>query len=261
MAIDVIECFDSRVTREGTDATIELHYKVLGTDDHGAARAAVTSTSPPIFDGLKRVSLDLKPEADYIWDAVVKYGKLEPLKKPETGEFSISFDTTGGSQRITQSLATRRYGSGPNFKGAIGVRDDTVEGVDIVVPSLQYTITAYKPASFVTESYIATLASLTGSVNNAPYKGFAAGELLFLGASGSKRSNEDWEISYKFSAMPNRANFMVGDINVELKRGWEYMWVLYKSEINNEDKKIIQTPQAVYVEQVYPVANFGLLGI
>lgn len=35
------------------------------------------------------------------------------------------------------------------------------------------------------------------------WRAFAAGEVLFLGASGSKRGEEEWEITYRFAASPN----------------------------------------------------------
>ncbi|MHC4982461.1 MAG: hypothetical protein ACYTF6_04740 [Planctomycetota bacterium] len=53
------------------------------------------------------------------------------------------------------------------------------------------------------------------------YNGLAAGECLFLGASGSKRGADDWEINYRFAGSPNRANFMIGGITAASKKGWE----------------------------------------
>jgi len=63
--------------------------------------------------------------------------------------------------------------------------------VDITVPVYSFSETHYNSLAFVTESYKQTLFGLTGKVNNAAFKGFAAGEVLFLGASGSKRGDED----------------------------------------------------------------------
>ncbi len=56
-------------------------------------------------------------------------------------------------------------------------------------------------------------------VNNASWKGFAAGECLFLGASGSKRGSDDWEITFRFAATPNKTGLTVGDIVDINKKG------------------------------------------
>ncbi len=91
---------------------------------------------------------------------------------------------------VTSALATSLAGTGqtaPNFRGAIGVTADSVEGVDIAVPVYQFAETHYQPDSVITPTYKGTLFSLTGRTNNGAFKGFAAGEVLFLGAAGSKR--------------------------------------------------------------------------
>jgi len=71
----------------------------------------------------------------------------------------------------------------------------------------------------VTPAYKTTLFALTGTVNSGAFEGFAAGEVLFLGASGSKRGEEDWEITYRFAASPNATDIQVGHIVVAAKKG------------------------------------------
>ena len=56
-----------------------------------------------------------------IWEGKVRYVKAD-FQAPQTGEASFSFDTTGGTQHITQSLATEHtYASartnGERFRG------------------------------------------------------------------------------------------------------------------------------------------------
>ncbi len=55
----------------------------------------------------------------------------------------------------------------------------------------------------MTGAYKSTLFFLTACVNSDGFKGFAPGEVLFLGASGTQRGQEDWEITFKFAASPN----------------------------------------------------------
>ena len=104
-----------------------------------------------------------------------------------------------------------------------------------------------------------TLFYLTGKVNAAAFKGLSAGECLFLGATGSKRGVEDWEITYRFAGSQNRTGISVGSIIGISKRGWDYLWVRYADvEDGNE---LVKQPVAAYVERVYDEGNFSALGI
>jgi hypothetical protein len=136
-----------------------------------------------------------------------------------------------------------------------------VEGVDITVPVYHFSETHYFDDAVVTGAYKATLFLLTGTVNNAGFKGFSAGEVLFLGASGSKRGKEPWEVSFKFAASPNVTGLSVGDITGIAKKGWEYLWVRYNDQEDTVAKVLVKRPVAAYVEQVYGYGNFAGLGI
>ena len=263
MPITVHEKWESRESTEGESPSIDLIYIVRGTADDLAAKAALAAASPVLYDGLVRQSLHIERVAEDIWEGAVHYGKLQP---PETGDSSYQFDTGGGTQHITQSLQTvGRYAPpgkvAPDFQGAIGVTHDNVEGVDITVPVYNFSETHYIAAGLVTEGYKATLFFLTGKVNADPFRGFAAGEVLFLGASGSKRGEEDWEITFRFAASPNVQNLTIGGINGIAKKGWEYLWVRYADDEDTNAKVLVKKPIGVYVERVYENGDFSGLGI
>jgi len=129
------------------------------------------------------------------------------------------------------------------------------------VPVYHFSETHYKADEDVTAEYKATLFALTGKVNSAAFKGFEAGEVLFLGASGSKRGEEDWEITYRFAASPNATNIQVGDITVTSKKGWEYLWVRYADAEDAGANALVKRPVAAYVEKVYEEGDFSALGI
>jgi len=262
MPVTVHEKWDSRETTISEDSTVDLRFVIRGTDDDAAANTALLAASPVLYGGLVRQSLHTERIAEYEWDGSVRYGRLEP---PQTGDSSFSFDTGGGTQHITQSLATvGAYsvdGPPPDFRGAVGVTRDSVDGVDITVPVYNFTETHYIATGLVTTAYKAALFYLTGQVNNATFRGFAPGEVLFLGASGSKRGPDDWEITYRFAASPNVAGLAVGDMTGIAKRGWEYLWVRYEDVEDTTAMALVKRPVAVYVEQVYPYGNFAGLGI
>jgi hypothetical protein len=173
-------------------------------------------------------------------------------------------DTGGGTQHITQSRATvsKHAPAGetaPDFKGAIGVTTDSVEGTDITIPIFNFAETHYVPTAAVTDGYKLALFSLTGKANDAAFRGFQAGEVLFLGASGSKRGKDDWEITFRFAASLNITGLGVGDIVGIDKKGWEYLWVRYADA--EDENVLVKQPIAAYVEQVYQEADFSGLGI
>ena len=267
MPITVTEKFESRA---GDNGSIDLIYVVDGTDDDAAARAALAAEAPATHAGLVRDddSLHVEPTGFNLWEGKARYVKQE-FTPPATGDTVFTFDTTGGTQHITQSRQTmqRRPAPGttaPDFGGAIGVTADGVEGVDITVPVFQFSETHYFTNGQVTPSYKGTLFTLTGKVNSGAFKGFQAGEVLFLGASGSRRGtdpDDDWEITFRFAASPNETGLSVGSITGINKKGWEYLWVRYADDEDANAKVLVKKPIAAYVERVYENGDFSGLGI
>ena len=265
MAVAVVEKFESRMSTLGKNASVEMAYSIIGTNDDIEAKTELLNTSPLTYDGLVRQSLSIERQGDELWSGTVRYGMFESTP-PATGESSFSFETGGGTQHITQSIQTvgRYPATAPDFKGAIGVTHDAVEGVDIQVPTYQFAETHYVGSSQVNQTYKMQLAGLTSRVNAGSFRGFAAGEVLFLGASGSRRGTgavDDWEISFKFAVSRNKTGISVGDISGIEKKGWEYLWVRYADDEDTTAKSIIKKPVGVYVEKVYESGDFSLLGI
>jgi len=153
---------------------------------------------------------------------------------------------------------------------AIGVDGSSVAGVDIVVPQLQWSENYDVPHSYITSAYIKTVAQLTGAVNDAEFRTFKAGEVLFIGCSGSHEWDEDkgsgpWNLAYKFVANPNAGAGQtypaetIGDIEDVEKKGHEYMWIYYDSDVTGGT--LLKKPKFVYVNEVYRQTSFAALGI
>lgn len=264
MSITVVEKWESRRHTEGENASAELTYLVIGTDNDLLAKSALRDGSYTIYDGLVRQSYSIDERvAEEIWLGTVRYGRRA---RPETGESTFQFETGGGTHHVTQSLETKgNYApegkTAPDFQGAIGVTDDAVEGVDITVPIFNFSETHFLPSAAVTQAYVLALYALTGRINQGAFRGFAAGEVLFLGASGSKRGEDDWEISFRFAASLNVEDLVVGDIEGINKGGWDYLWCRYQPAADEEAKMLVQRPTSAHVERVYAWGNFALLGI
>lgn len=274
MTIVVTELQGSRrytKSRDGKSSTLDLSLNIAGTDSEFDATAAAETLAPLVWGVtspiLWRQSITVTPQeidgSNSRWLAEVHYDTTSP--ESPSDDDSIEFDTSGGTQHITQSLATiASYPNGaPDHQGAIAVSSSGVEGADIVVPSLQFSITKY--FAQVSTAYVQLLGSMTGSINAGSFKGFAPGEVLFEGANGQKEPNQSetpWRITYRFRVSANQAAFSVGSISVTGgKYGHDLMWVSYQEAADESAVALVKRPRAVYIERVYPVANFGLLGV
>jgi len=271
MAITVEEKAHGISLAEGETSTRDIPYIIRGASTEEQARAAFVAQVPRERYNYLLHSVDLDEIAPDIYEATAHYEPYEQTKlpQPQTGDSLFSFSTSGSTQHITQAYNTTAYaapgaGNPPDYKGAIGVtgsgEDQKVEGVDVPVPSLKFTETYYPPAAMVTRSYVRLLATITGMVSLSPFRGFQPGEVLFLGADGNQRNNEDWEIAFQFDASPNVSALRVGDM-VVAKKGWDYLWVRYVKKEDAAAKALIESPQFAYVCEVHKYANFGIIGI
>lgn len=268
--MQIYEAFPSREFRSGSAENssgdqIVLRWIVLGVTNELVVKALVSAYSGPVCDNLFQQIVSAKQIAPDTWEAEVQYGVL---KRPEANEYKFTFDTTGGRQKITQSLETvHKYapsGKTPaDHKGAIGVTDHGVEGCEIVVPKYAWTETWQLPIDIYNWSYSQVLKSVTGRVNSGTFRGFPAGQVLFHGGKGSG-SNKDptlIEITYSFEQSDDVQSQAIGDISGVQKAGWQYLWVHYVEQHDSNADAIARRPDAVYVERVYDAADFGALGI
>lgn len=264
MSIIVDELLDSRgasLSVEASSDSRELKFVAMGSEDDIAIQAKVLAYSPLMYAGLFRQSMDLEHVGYKLWNATVKYGPRKPRETgPESGSFS--FDISAGTQHVTQSRRTvgrwglpiREANGVPDYKGAIGVTKDSVEGVDIQVPTMNFSESYVLPAEMVTFAYVRALFHMTAKVNASSFREFAAGEVLFLGASGSRRGEEDWDVNFKYAASPNVEGVTIGDIRDVKKRGWEYLWIQYIDSI--DQGHLVKIPAFVYVEELFEEADF-----
>lgn len=254
----------------------EVIWYVNETSNETIAKDTAEAGLPPTEGLLVLDSFTVDRLANELFEVRATYidpDDEEHDEKPDLGEVVVSFDTTGGTQHITCSKAgdTQRYAAAGvtarDFKGSIGVTESSVEGVDILAPALRITMQVRVAGGSITDAYVKDLARLTGKVNNAAFKGYAAGELLFLGANGQQKVGAgDPTITYEFEASENvvgltYTDYQGNNINVASKGGHEYLWVSFADTEDAAAKTVTQRPHTVFVETVYESADFSLLGI
>jgi hypothetical protein len=293
MPIAISERFDSRQFSTGDNAGAEIKYVIVGTSDDQAAYAALQGAAPGAYQQFVLRTLDVEPLAPQVWTGSAKYGNYQ--NNPQAGqEPELSFDTTGGTQHITHSNpdfgTVGKYGvngdTAPDNGTMIGAGPDGAEGCDIVVPVYQFGETHFFTKAQVTDAYRGVLYRLTGMVNNDTFRTCEAGEVLFLGASGTYRPGpKPWAISFKFAAAPNkykpatdadkmRRQIVIptgtfqginpDKITVTRKNGWEYLWTRSIPKVigSAETAVLTSVPRHAYVHPVYDAsADFSELNI
>jgi hypothetical protein len=187
-------------------------------------------------------------------------------RKVTNDDDSFSFDTQGGTAKMYSPK--QRMGiypapgkSAPTRQYAIGETDHDVEGVEVVIPQLKFTEKHTLPYNAVDREYIVSLARLTGTVCAGSFRLFDIGEVLFVGASGSKEPMKDPEISFSFVASQNATDLQIGDITGITKRGHDYLWIRYCDQSDDDAHTMVKTPEYVFVEQVYDYRDWSGLGI
>lgn len=261
-----------RQTR-GQRPSQDVEYLAYGTDNEDEAASFVQSNAPATIIVAGDTELPMTEVkiterlGDRLWVIAVTYGTVDQSVATPADE-TVSFDTTGTRAKITNSLNTTSYPApgvtAPNFRGAIGVTKSGVEGVEVQLPGLTFSLKKVFAPGAITQAYINLLADLTGKYNNAPFVGRAAGEVRFDGATGDQKNLLDsTQVTFKFTVSPNQTNFQVAGITVASKKGWQYLWVLYEEQEDTTANFMVQRAIAVYVEDLPGLepANLSALGI
>lgn len=290
---EFIELFDSGSggLTTGDKGTLErevtLKWLVSEKAGYLEAEAWAVEKAPLYYSGHRRTRLDIRGLGNYWWEVSANYTN-QAIQSEEQGPDSsssdsggsgvsntVSFDTTGGTEHITQVNTKNNVGKtgvsgqlsyaagggiGPDLEGAINVEGDQVRGVDVTVPVFNFSETWIFPSQYVVASFIGTLYSLTGTINNKPWRVFDTGEVLFLGARGEiTRGASSCSITFAFAARPTVTGITVGDIGNIDKGGWDYLHVVYDTVA--AAGSIIKRPKYVYVNSVYEGKDFTDLQI
>lgn len=158
-----------------------------------------------------------------------------------------------------------------------------VQGVDIGEPTLSWTERwEHGPVSNllftnnegVVKDYIRNIGFLESTVNDAPFRGFSVGQVLFRGVSGRRASPLLYEIDYAFAARPLRPEFpgLVGGEVVPIPNGWaQCPWNIVETDEHDvpidvdgteEGRKSIgPNPIFAKIHQIHGFSDFSLLKI
>ncbi len=254
---------------KGVFTSVEIPYVVFEVADEDAALSAVLAETPRTYGALPLESVGINSrENDSTYKVNAIYKKETSSSDDDDDddpETTVSFDCGGGSKHMTHSLRqTRAFGT-KDAGGAIGWNGKSgsemeITGIDIPTAQLRETYTRVMKLSRISTSFKRNVAALVGKVNSGGFKGWAAGEVMFLGMSYScpdKRSTKV-SVAFNFAIQPNESGARVGGQSVS-KKGFEYVWALSKTSAENGAPKA--EVEAIYVDQVCEYASFGALGL
>jgi hypothetical protein len=240
------------------------------------AREAIADYAPryvrnPFGRYWRRKKLGLKGLGKAVFEVTAEYETLQPITDEDQGDEpessftpgSIAWDTTGATEHRTQAKSERVVPAGAvDFKGAINVSGTSVQGIDVVVPTMRYTETWIMPLAIgLSTDYVANVFSTTGKLNKSKFRAFAPGECLFMGARAQWSGDQPYvPVTFEFQARPHNNNYRLGGgLESTTKKGWEYVWIKYEPDQNNST--LIQKPVAYIFDTLYDEAEFSLLKI
>lgn len=180
----------------------------------------------------------------------------------------MNFDCGGGTKHLNWALQTQACPYGENLAGdAIGWNgktgeDSQIAGVDVPTAQLRETYTKVFKRAKLTTQYKRNVAALVGCVNSDTFKGWFAGEVMFLGCSFGATTADDYvTVSYNFAIQPNETSATVAGHNIGEVLGWQYVWAVYKTGGGTSTQPGQQEPDQIYIADVADYKPFAALGI
>lgn len=254
----IIELASSRSLSGDQDGytDYEVAYLLHPSVESTTAYSLVDALTPPSFDGLAAKTITIEPVDISHLLARVRYSRKQ-ADEPEPDQVQVSVRINTETARKLVALDTEAHdvhgNSAPEVENFINVENGEPQGVDILVPVTEIELTVVR--NTVTLAYVRTLASLTGTVNDADFYGFEAEELLYLGAQVDRRDDGKWTVRHSFRAGKTQ-NVTIYGVNITTKP-FDYVWTM--TERTEDVDRITVKPIAVYVQQIYPLGDFSEL--
>lgn len=289
MAINCYPTWGESGTLGFGDESYSMKYVVEGTSSGFVATTAVLNIAPPAVIGISKTLYRQPVEPDDqkggVWHVTVNYKPADSDDNNNNDDdqatpmaFKLSWDTSGGTTKITESLKDPDGGGIYQDTGrVIGSDGKKVNGCDITVPQLTLTVDVFYLPSFITNAAVTGWARATGKTNSDAWLGFEPGECLLLGCTGEQtfsmlngRATKPAPVSFKVGCSENiPAPFTVKSNPANLvanggKKGWQYLDVFYSEKaVGTAPNQITAAlPERFKIHTVYPEVSFrSVMGI
>lgn len=241
---------------------VTYNFVAVGSNDDQFVKSFAKSATPLVVSTIEgtlyRQDVILESGGHEIFYVAIPYAK----EKRETGSYTFSFSTIGGTTHIDCSRKTVGTYNAPGFTpfvplhgGAIGVTGDDILGCDIVIPQLKLTVSFRHPLGHLNLAQLRRIHDVTGHVNSTEFLTFEPGEVLFLGATGSEGTDAETTVQYEFAVSPNQTDLTIGETTGIEKKGHDYLWIDFAESTSGGFP--VRKPRFIYVEEVYPRADLA----
>jgi hypothetical protein len=188
-------------------------------------------------------------------------------------EIAFEFGSTM-EKRIRAIAQTKLTSNSDDIQGLIGVTKDGIEGIEVPIPLITFTITKTFSWTTVTDAFLNDIYEVEKSpVNTSKWFLFKAGEVRFDGASTTREWNSDagkfdWKISFKFTARPTEDlsdldMYVINQGSTEkvtgTKKGWEHLDLRVKEGMQDGDEVKLPVIVGAWLDQVMYEGDFGKL--
>ena len=259
------------IDKNGKYTSIEVQYLVFGVSSEEEALAAAHGKAPKESNGLPLDSIEIDTrETDDTFRVNAIYREEDTTVDDSNDDDddetpTESFDCGGGTKHLLYSFGQRKVYGDKDAGGAIGWNgksgdDCEIAGVDVPTAQLRETYTKQMRIGKLTTAFKRKVAALVGKVNSGSFKGWNAGEVLFLGMSYSTPAKKAKKVtvSFNFAIQPNESGVKVAGKSVT-KKGFEYVWAISKTVASSGTPKL--EVEGIYVDQVCEYASFSGLGL
>lgn len=273
--ITIDELLKTRTLDESLDGqrSYTRTYQITGTKDPllctdlGPQVGTAHENDPTLIVSGRRFSVMATAENQYdACQLVVTYTQAD---QPENGggdtDAGFSYEFSTESEHVDTAINQTNSPDNENLGNLINFGpDDQIEGVDIFAPTIEINEEHSFRESEFTPAMRQKIASMVAKVNQSPFREWAAGEVLFLGAS-ARKINKRWIVGFNFRIRRNRM-ITVSTVDsagaqaaqtVE-KKGWQYYWARAWRVVSNG--KVITGMKSVHVADVYEEADFADFG-
>lgn len=264
-----------------SNSTATVTYIVEGTEDDITACTSAYEFAPDEFSEIPKKSASVAERlTENAWKIEVNYGSESKSSSGDSGseddEATMNFDCSAGTKHMTQAIEqTCVYaGSGESkdssdeasavpigWNGKDGSESEAA-GVDVSNGELRETYTKIMSKSKVTgTSWKRKVAELVGKVNSGSFKGWSAGEVMFLGCSytAPTKSSKKVAVSFHFAIRLNENRATIAGQSVGSVKGFEYLWALTDDEVKDGERK--RKIRKIYKAVVCETDGFGSLGV
>ena len=264
-----------------SNSTATVTYIVEGTEDDITACTSAYEFAPDEFSEIPKKSASVAERlTESAWKIEVNYGSESKSSSGDSGseddEATMNFDCSAGTKHMTQAIEqTCVYaGSGESkdssdeasavpigWNGKDGSESEAA-GVDVSNGELRETYTKIMSKSKVTgTSWKRKVAELVGKVNSGSFKGWSAGEVMFLGCSytAPTKGSKKVAVSFHFAIRLNESKATIAGQGVGSVKGFEYLWALTDDEVKDGERK--RKIRKIYKAVVCETDGFGSLGV